>query len=236
MTEHNVPDEEQHYTNDGGGAEAQKREGTTKQEFDELLRPSAQKRKRETQGGSGTPLKYRYIKLNEQMEEFVQSRQQIFQQTYQPTIDQGPRQEFEQRITQEFETLKQHIQHTLDLEFQHGAKRKLELAADKWLKRLEEMALVLRYKGNITGYEPVKVAILDTGIDQDSWYRKRINGYYDLVNQGNQTGIDKTGHGTDMVHLIFKIIPNARIFVARVFETNEAKANTPELMTKVFSS
>lgn len=47
---------------------------------------------------------------------------------------------------------------------------------------------------------------------------------------------DKTGHGTNSVKLIFKVLAEAEVYVARVFDTDEADENTQDLMLEVSSA
>jgi subtilisin family serine protease len=101
------------------------------------------------------------------------------------------------------------------------------------------MSLVLGKKRKLGGYKRVKIAILDTGFDwvHPNWIYVKDN-YKDFVDEKNnddeyKVGVDKTGHGTNGVHLLFKIMPHADICVARVFDTNEATNETPTLVAKV---
>lgn len=105
-------------------------------------------------------------------------------------------------------------------------------AADDWFQRLESMSLLLEKNRNAKDYHPVKIAILDTGIDGKHPYWSRIKGYKDFV-EGKKEGVDNTGHGTNGVHLIFKILPEAHIYVARVFKNKEANDATADLMAEV---
>jgi hypothetical protein len=95
------------------------------------------------------------------------------------------------------------------------------------------MNLLLRRKRKAGGYHPVKVAILDTGIDSKSPYWKKIKGYKDFVAVEEQEGIDKTGHGTNGVYLIFKVIPEVEVYVARVWDSQKPTEVTPTLVAQV---
>jgi hypothetical protein len=112
------------------------------------------------------------------------------------------------------------------------AKPNSESDADKWFQRLENMSLLLEKNRKAGDYDPVKIAILDTGIDGNHPYRSKIKGYKDFV-EGKKQEIDKTGHGTNGVHLIFKILTEAHIYVGRVFENEKANDTTPDLMAEV---
>ena len=95
------------------------------------------------------------------------------------------------------------------------------------------MNLLLRRKRKAGGYHPVKIAILDSGIESSSPFRKRIKDYEDFVTPEDQVGIDKTGHGTKGVCLTFKVIPEAHVYVARVWDSQNSTSATPELVAKV---
>jgi hypothetical protein len=96
------------------------------------------------------------------------------------------------------------------------------------------MNLLLRKKRKAGGYHPVKLAILDSGIDSKSPYWKRIKDYKDFVAAEEQEGIDKTGHGTKGVCLILKVIPEVEVYVARVFDDETATEVTPKLVGEVY--
>ncbi|UKZ72810.1 hypothetical protein TrVFT333_000447 [Trichoderma virens FT-333] len=108
-----------------------------------------------------------------------------------------------------------------------------QAAADNWFINRNLMGKVNRF---FTQYrrkptpkkEIVKIAILDTGIDLGHPEFKpfrddgRITGGYcrDFVNPGESPMRDSTGHGTHCAHLILKVCQTARLYVARVFETD----------------
>jgi hypothetical protein len=81
------------------------------------------------------------------------------------------------------------------------------------------------------GHDPVKIAILDTGITGP--YYQYIADYKDFVTGMDDEPIDNTHHGTNGVHLTLQIIPNAKIYVARVFEDDKANKKTPSLLAEV---
>ncbi|KAH6714001.1 hypothetical protein BKA61DRAFT_607018 [Leptodontidium sp. MPI-SDFR-AT-0119] len=105
-------------------------------------------------------------------------------------------------------------------------------AAKAWFESIEDMCSTLRRKR--TTRERVKIAILDTGLDENHhpfWEVKK--GYEDFAGNQNHRGIDDTGHGTNGFHLISKIMDDeVDIFVARVFEGEKATSETPTLMAK----
>lgn len=85
---------------------------------------------------------------------------------------------------------------------------------------------LLRRKKGTPPYKRVRIAVLDTGLRETSPHWSRIQHYEDFVSKGNTKGVDKTGHGTNSVHLIFKIIADAHIYVARVFENEKSNKDT----------
>jgi subtilisin family serine protease len=80
-------------------------------------------------------------------------------------------------------------------------------------------------------YQPVKVAILDTGVSED--FAESVKGYRDFVSQKDDNWQDNTGHGTSAVRLIQKVYNVAEIYVGRVFEYSRATTNTTTLMAQV---
>jgi hypothetical protein len=78
---------------------------------------------------------------------------------------------------------------------------------------------------------PIRVAILDTGLNTDfpvfrerSGLLKSITDMKDFVNPGTPLMTDTFGHGTLMARLVMESAPGAEILVARVAEnTNELK-------------
>ncbi|PYI24682.1 hypothetical protein BO99DRAFT_438966 [Aspergillus violaceofuscus CBS 115571] len=101
-------------------------------------------------------------------------------------------------------------------------------SSDDWFQKLDELNYVLRAKpkekGNI--YQPKKVAIIDTGVDED--LTQSIKGYKDFV-----TGQDEhLQDSTSAIYLVQKVYHMAEIYVARVFQTSQATANTLALMAQ----
>lgn len=97
--------------------------------------------------------------------------------------------------------------------------------SDEWFSQLSALNTVLRAKGPAETddrHEPVKVAILDTGILENN-YKKLINSikkYKDYVtpNDGSPADISQSSHGTHIVELVLKTFNSAHIYVARVLE------------------
>jgi hypothetical protein len=102
------------------------------------------------------------------------------------------------------------------------------------------MSSLLRKRRNASEHERVRIAVLDTGIFAEPhpyWNiiqdYKGYKGFKDFVVRGNELGVDQTGHGTIAVHLILKLLPEAHVFVGRVFQGRHANENTPSLMAEV---
>ncbi|KAL8342010.1 hypothetical protein RB598_003769 [Gaeumannomyces tritici] len=88
---------------------------------------------------------------------------------------------------------------------------------------------------SITSPRPVRVAILDTGIDMnnagidfDGTHMKKdwcINFVHDLLNPSAPLDPsafhDRDGHGTHCASLLRKVAPDAEIYVAKVFDKNQ---------------
>jgi subtilisin family serine protease len=76
-------------------------------------------------------------------------------------------------------------------------------------------------------YPPVKLAILDTGIDAEHpwirthWkHRSNMPHFYDFTTSADPreaVPIDETGHGTHMAGLILQTAPDVDLYVIRVF-------------------
>jgi hypothetical protein len=105
--------------------------------------------------------------------------------------------------------------------------------AHKWLRSESCMGMVNTFMGcyrrsPLQQKHMVKIAILDTGIDLDhpllKKYRdnKQVAGIFcrDFVTKEDPIQ-DSTGHGTHCAHVILKICKTARIYAARVFESDE---------------
>ena len=98
---------------------------------------------------------------------------------------------------------------------------------------MEDVNSILRQERKAEDHQAVKIAILDTGIGESHPYRKHVKGYHDFVSGRHKKASDDTGHGTNAVHIIFKLLPEIDIFVGRVFATEEANDNTQNLMAEV---
>jgi hypothetical protein len=107
-------------------------------------------------------------------------------------------------------------------------------SSDDWFGELDKLNEVLGAMDNETDTEhkPVRIAVLDTGIDQNDPYADAITDYKDFVDGNNSIKKDNTGHGTNSVKLIFKVFNNAEIYVARIFENRDEHPDTKDLAEK----
>lgn len=83
-------------------------------------------------------------------------------------------------------------------------------------------------------YEKVKIAVLDTGLHPEDATASFISAYRDFI-KNDDVPRDNTGHGTTIVNLIFDMCESASVFVARIFDTDQATDETQGLATKVRS-
>lgn len=82
---------------------------------------------------------------------------------------------------------------------------------------------------------PVKIAILDTGIDlthPDMEARiENIKGKYNLLNDKFKHAVhDRNGHGTFTAGLILDFAPDAELYIARIADS---KPSSPQIIAKV---
>lgn len=106
------------------------------------------------------------------------------------------------------------------------------------LKRLSEQVERKRRSHEVT--TPVRVAILDTGLDRSfptlqtrSGLVECIEEEVDFVNPDAPTMTDSFGHGMFMARLIMECAPGAQILVARVAENTNKLENSKENIKKV---
>ena len=107
--------------------------------------------------------------------------------------------------------------------------------AKEWIEELERRSQeLLSTLDKRSGFEPTRIAILDTGIDgtHASFASKRIRAYKSWVSpeQDAESGIgfqarkirgmciDADGHGTHATDLLLRVDPQALVYVARVAE------------------
>ena len=73
---------------------------------------------------------------------------------------------------------------------------------------------------------PVKIAILDSGVDvghpELKKYFERNQIRYKSFIDGEEGNVDVCAHGTHMTHLILRVAPRAQVFVGRVFISGQA--------------
>ena len=97
--------------------------------------------------------------------------------------------------------------------------------ADRWLHRVDTLHITLRAEGNEPSYDQVKIALLDTGLSASHVHARDISAWKDFVT-GSDAMADKTGHGSMGVDIIYKLLPSAQVFVARVFDDSERDSRT----------
>lgn len=97
--------------------------------------------------------------------------------------------------------------------------------AYKWVETFKD----LRFRGDVgcDDRQPLKIAILDSGIDlshpdvKDALDDGRILGYTSFVNDSDIQ--DRCGHGTHIAGLLLDLAENIRIYVAKIMDTAEAE-------------
>ena len=95
-------------------------------------------------------------------------------------------------------------------------------AADACLKKVESMSTVLGKNRRVPELPQIKIAILDTGFSSGSPEWTRIKAYKDFVGSGDRIiGDSRDDNGQvsteRAVHFILNILPEADLFVARVW-------------------
>lgn len=110
-----------------------------------------------------------------------------------------------------------------------------EASSESWFEELDQLNEVLSGLPEEIGraHKRVRVAVIDTGINSSDPYARHIQGYRDFVTNNDDLKQDNTGHGTNSVKLIYKVYAEAEVYVARVFEYDEADDCTQDLMLKV---
>ncbi|KAL7964856.1 hypothetical protein HDV63DRAFT_388954 [Trichoderma sp. SZMC 28014] len=102
-----------------------------------------------------------------------------------------------------------------------------------WFDHMGRVNYFLKAAKNDT-YEKVKIAVLDTGLHPEDATASFISAYRDFI-KNDDVPRDNTGHGTTIVNLIFDMCESASVFVARIFDTDQATDETQGLATKVRS-
>jgi len=83
------------------------------------------------------------------------------------------------------------------------------------------MQLSRKQKRSIGYSERIKVAIFDTGLEPEH-HRSGAVHYKDFVDSNEKCTKRQTSHGTTSLDLILKMYEDADLYIARVFETNDA--------------
>ncbi|KAK4059079.1 hypothetical protein Trihar35433_11175 [Trichoderma harzianum] len=111
-----------------------------------------------------------------------------------------------------------------------------EKEAMKWLSRMQKLSRILSATpGHST--RRVRIAILDTGCDDDSPFFhlpsniSRLKGWKDYVD-GSEERVDKHGHGTHLISLIMDIATDADVYIARVAEDATGLSTASENVAK----
>lgn len=95
--------------------------------------------------------------------------------------------------------------------------------------------------------DPVKLAILDTGIDANhpwinekwaiKWHKPPFYDFTTSTPYERMIPIDETGHGTQMAGIVLQFAQDVELYVIRVFETREFEgrsgSNAMEQVRKV---
>lgn len=109
--------------------------------------------------------------------------------------------------------------------------------AEEWLYNLDKLTsnLSLLKEEDRAKFPPTKIAILDTGVKKECYetYKDNICEYKDFVSQLDNNPRDGTGHGSSTLRLLLRLYEDAKIYVGRVFQRQEADDDTEMLMAKV---
>ncbi|KFY92627.1 hypothetical protein V500_04124 [Pseudogymnoascus sp. VKM F-4518 (FW-2643)] len=103
--------------------------------------------------------------------------------------------------------------------------------ADEYMKKLQNRRDFLLDCTTIDTYKPVKIAILDSGLDAKHPVNPFIRGYKDFTLE-TENRLDKTRHGTNGVLATFAVVPDAHVYVARVFDEEPTHLNTPSVVAQ----
>ena len=115
--------------------------------------------------------------------------------------------------------------------------------ARRWLSRMKQLNFSLgflaRAASSRQSARPVRIAILDTGCDDNaSFFHSPDNGsrlkeWKDWVDDSDHWQ-DNHGHGTHLVSLIMNIAPTAHIYVARVAKNPDELLIADETVAEVW--
>ncbi|KAH8692296.1 ankyrin repeat-containing domain protein [Talaromyces proteolyticus] len=121
-----------------------------------------------------------------------------------------------------------------------------ETLSERWFQKIEDLAAVLRPERR-DPYPPVRIAIIDSGMQKDHPYSQSVKVFRDFVKDDSSLNshggtpnnpeisdeeIDNTKHGSNGIHLIGRLAPNADLYVVRVFQDSAASSNTQDLIAK----
>ena len=81
----------------------------------------------------------------------------------------------------------------------------------------------------------VKVAILDSGINAShpQFLRYSFGNHNCRDWTGSSATHDKVGHGTHAAALTLKVAPKVELFIAKVFNSSQGDASTPQHVAEV---
>ncbi|QSS66882.1 hypothetical protein I7I51_03094 [Histoplasma capsulatum] len=114
----------------------------------------------------------------------------------------------------------------------------------------QKMESLIRFREDILPYsatnrdlQPVRIAIIDTGVDINHPYIS--HGYApernepanvefrDYSGAASPVAIDEDGHGTFIAGILLQLAPNAELFVVRIGRTKDSIANDPSVDAKM---
>ncbi|KAH0538095.1 hypothetical protein FGG08_005307 [Glutinoglossum americanum] len=110
----------------------------------------------------------------------------------------------------------------------------------RWLSQVDTVSTELFHSTGVQNISPVrvKVAILDTGYDDDAPFfhsrRSRLSGWKDWVDASDEPQ-DSNGHGTHVVSLVMRTAPQALVYVARVAKDTKHLLEASENIAKVLN-
>ncbi|OAA72878.1 Peptidase S8/S53, subtilisin/kexin/sedolisin [Akanthomyces lecanii RCEF 1005] len=111
-------------------------------------------------------------------------------------------------------------------------KNTASLTSVTWFDQFDKLDFVLRHKGGVglDSSSRVRVAILDTGVDQD--LRSTLAAYEDFTGSDLGASPGYTAHLTAALRLFLQVCDCAAVYVGRVFERPTAGERTADYMAK----
>ncbi|RAH48752.1 subtilisin-like protein [Aspergillus brunneoviolaceus CBS 621.78] len=105
--------------------------------------------------------------------------------------------------------------------------------SDRWFDELDDLISVMKAPKKVKGgYRAVKVAVIDTGLQPAIGLRMNVIEWRDFVGSSS-TMCDNTWHGTISARLLANACEGAELYIARVFDTNNANhEHGPRLMAQ----